>query len=160
MDYQIQPAQISDIEEIISLCAEHAAYEKADYSAQGKSEKLSQLLFGNQPSLYCLMVKQANQVLGYATYSFEVSTWDAELYAHMDCLFLRPPFRNMGIGEKLVATIANESIKKNCKLMQWQTPIFNERAIQFYHRIGATSKEKLRLYLDAEAMFSLVQANT
>lgn len=160
MEYQISFAKINDLDDILSLCAEHAAYEQADYSPVGKYEKLSQLLFGSQPSLYCFLVKQADQVIGYATYSYEVSTWDAAYYVHMDCLFLRPPFRSLGLGEKLVALIAKEALQKQCNIMQWQTPIFNERAIKFYHRIGATSKEKLRLYLDAKSMLNLIKANT
>jgi ribosomal protein S18 acetylase RimI-like enzyme len=38
--------------------------------------------------------------------------------------------------------------ERNCVNVQWQTPIFNERAIKFYHRIGATGKEKLRFFMD------------
>jgi RimJ/RimL family protein N-acetyltransferase len=35
----------------------------------------------------------------------------------------------------------------NAHHIEWQTPVFNERAIKFYERIGATSKEKLRFTL-------------
>ena len=159
MEYQIRQAKMNDLDEILQLCAEHAAYEKADYSIEGKSINLSRLLFGPQAPLHCLIVKQGELTLGYATYSFEVSTWDAALYMHMDCLFLRAPYRSLGIGEKLVAIMAKEAQQKQCNIMQWQTPIFNERAIKFYHRIGATSKEKLRLYLDTESMKNLIMAN-
>jgi hypothetical protein len=33
-------------------------------------------------------------------------------------------------------------------MLQWQTPVFNEKAIRFYHRMGATSKDKVRFFLE------------
>jgi GNAT superfamily N-acetyltransferase len=156
MNYIIRKAKPEDLPEIIKLCAEHADYEKADYLEEGKSQKISVLLFSDMPRLFCLIAEFENTVLGYATYSFEVSTWDAELYAHMDCLYLRPTFRNFGIGEALVKEIAKAAAENNCQIMQWQTPVFNERAIKFYYRIGATSREKLRLYLNEETITKLI----
>lgn len=157
MNYKIRKAIATDITEIIKLCAEHAEYEKANYDATGKSEKLFPFLFGDNPKLHCLIAENENQVLGYATYSYEMSTWDAAQYAHMDCLYLRPLFRSFGIGEALVKEIAREAKKNDCRIMQWQTPIFNERAIKFYYRIGATSKEKLRLYVDEATIHNLTK---
>jgi hypothetical protein len=37
--------------------------------------------------------------------------------------------------------------EKNCVNIQWQTPVFNKRAIKFYNRIGATGKDKVRFTL-------------
>lgn len=147
MNYTIRVAKPSDIAEIIQLCAEHAAYEKAAYSPNGKSDKLAHYLFSDTPRLYCIIAEIENKIVGYATYMFEFSTWDASLYVHMDCLFLRESYRGFGIGEALVDKIKAEAKQNNCSLIQWQTPVFNERAIKFYYRIGATSKEKLRMYL-------------
>ena len=147
MNFEIRKASIDDIDEIIKLCAEHADYEKADYSSVGKSEKLASFLFSETPRLYCLIAENETGIAGYATYMFEFSTWDANFYTHMDCLYLRPYARGFGLGEKLIQKIAKESKINNSQLIQWQTPIFNERAIKFYYRIGATSKEKLRMYL-------------
>ena len=56
--------------------------------------------------------------------------------------------RGFGIGEKLVNRMKLETQKLGCDLIQWQTPDFNERAIKFYKRIGATSKSKERFYLN------------
>lgn len=147
MNYIIRQAKPTDISEIIQLCAEHAEYEKASFSSEGKAQKLAQFFFDKNPKAYCLIAESENQIVGYATYSFEFSTWDAELYTHMDCLFLRDFARGFGIGEALVEQIKTAAKENNCTIIQWQTPQFNERAIKFYYRIGATSKEKLRMYL-------------
>lgn len=157
MFYKIRPCKQNDLDQLIDLCADHADFEKAFYSKEGKKVKLENSMFKEHPEIYCLVVEQANQLIGYATYSFEFSTWDADFYTHMDCLYLKPEARNYGIGEQLIKEISKSSIQKNISLIQWQTPAFNERAIKFYNRIGASSKEKLRFYLDEEGMRNLLQ---
>lgn len=144
----IRKAQPDDINEIINLCSEHAAFEKAEYSKEGKAEKLSRHLFGDTPSLYCLIAEEQGNILGYATYMTEFSTWDAGYYLHMDCLYLRPEARGKGIGEAMVQKLKQESKRLGCSLIQWQTPEFNTRAMKFYYRIGATSKNKVRFFLN------------
>lgn len=150
MQYTIRPAIPNDIDEIINLCSEHAEYERAEYDAFGKKEKLHAFLFSNQPRFFCLIVENASGILGYAAYMFEFSMWDAELYMHMDCLYLRPHARGFGIGEAIIKEISKKCVKHQYQIMQWHTPTFNERAIKFYNRIGATSKQKTRFYLDEQ----------
>lgn len=150
MNYKIRIATPADVEEIINLCAEHAAYEQADYIREGKAEKLASFLFSKVPRFHCLIVENGRAILGYATYSFEFSTWDADLYTHMDCLYLRPEYRGSGIGEALIREIEEQSRLQKTDHIQWQTPTFNVRAIKFYHRIGAFSKEKVRFYLPTD----------
>jgi len=146
MNYTIRKAEKKDITEIIALCGEHAEYEQAHFSPEGKAKNLSAFLFSDKPRLHCLIVEQNNQITGYATYMFEFSTWDAGFYTHMDCLYLRPDFRGFGIGEALVHEIAKHSKRKGIEQMQWHTPQFNTRAVKFYRRIGAQFKEKIRFY--------------
>ena len=137
-----------DIHQIIDLCEAHANYEQCDYSKENKVDKLSNNLFSSSPKLYCLVVEQNNKLIGYATYMKQYSTWDACEYIYMDCLFMNENTRGFGIGEQLVRKIQEEGKKLNCKLIQWQTPDFNIRAIKFYKRIGAKSKIKERFFLE------------
>ncbi len=152
MNYTIRKAVPADIADIVKLCAEHAEYERAAYSPEGKEERLSQMLFSDHAGLHCLIAENDGNTIGYATYSFEYSTWDASRYAHMDCLYLRPDARGYGVGEALVKMIARAASENSCSIIQWQTPAFNERAIKFYRRIGATDKEKLRFYLQTDTL--------
>ncbi len=135
-----------DLDELIVLCEKHAIYEQATYSRIGKREKLEQSIFGEHPALYCLVVDSKKGLIGYATYMKQFSTWDASFYIYMDCLFMREGTRGFGIGDQLMQRIKLEAAQLDCKLIQWQTPDFNVRAIKFYKRIGATSKEKERFF--------------
>ena len=54
----IRLAQKEDLDAIIILCAAHAAYEKCDYEATGKKERLQRDLFCASPILFCLIAEQ------------------------------------------------------------------------------------------------------
>lgn len=146
----IRFARESDLVDLVDLCALHAAYEQNYYSEANKAEGLHQHLFTTTPSLYCLVAEVDGNLIGYATYLKQFSTWDAEFYIYMDCLFMTEASRGLGIGEELVNRIKAEGAKMGCKHIQWQTPDFNERSMKFYYRIGATSKSKERFFLPIE----------
>lgn len=148
MDYLIRDCQPNDILVLIDLCQKHAEYERASFDRVGKEEKLKKALFSEQPKLFCLLVEVNKTIVGYATYTIDFSTWDVSSFMYMDCLYLEEEARGFGIGEALIEKLKQIAKDKNCINIQWQTPEFNERAIQFYHRIGGTGKEKVRFFLD------------
>lgn len=146
-EWAIRPAGPDDLDVLIALCAEHAEFEGAAYDPRGKAGKLAGLLFGRPPALGCLVAELDGRVIGYATYSPEISTWDAGRFMHMDCLYLRPEARRLGIGAALLARVAQEARRLGCTAVQWQTPIANADAIAFYRAQGAAGKEKMRFTL-------------
>ncbi|WP_306641311.1 GNAT family N-acetyltransferase [Sanyastnella coralliicola] len=145
----IRPAQPQDLSALIELCELHAIYEEADYDRNGKAEALKKHLFSDNPTLFCVVVEQENELIGYCSYMKQFSTWDAGFYVYMDCLFLKEGTRSQGIGAQLIAHVKKEARSLGCDLIQWQTPDFNTRAIKFYDREGATRKTKERCYLQA-----------
>jgi ribosomal protein S18 acetylase RimI-like enzyme len=148
MEYSIRNCEIRDLPKLVVLCQKHAAFEKADFSPEGKEERLKKALFDEQPKLHCLVVAAEKDIIGYVSYTFDYSTWDAGTFIYMDCLFFEEEARSLGIGEVLLAKLKQIGIAKNCLNIQWQTPQFNERAIKFYHRIGGKGKDKVRFTLD------------
>jgi GNAT superfamily N-acetyltransferase len=143
----IRFANKKDMSQIIDLCEAHAHYEESDYNRDGKEQQLERDIFDISPKIFCLVVESDSELIGYATYALQYSTWDANQYIYMDCLYMTNDARGYGIGEKLVRKIKEEGRKMNCDLVQWQTPDFNVRAIKFYNRIGATPKSKERFFL-------------
>ena len=144
----IRFAQKKDLPLIIELCKEHADYEQADYEQENKEELLSTFIFGQTPRLKCLVVEQENLIIGYATFMKQFSTWDADFYIYLDCLFLKANTRGQGLGTGLMEKIKEYAKVENCKIIQWQTPVFNQKAIDFYRKIGGVSKTKERFCLD------------
>ena len=147
MEYKIRLCEESDLAKLVELCSNHAAYEEASYSPLGKEELLSAALFSDTPKLFCHVVESRGKLVGYFTYTFDFSTWDAGTFLHLDCLYLEPEVRGNTIGERIMLVLRDIARKKNCVNIQWQTPVFNERAIKFYNRMGATGKDKVRCTL-------------
>ncbi len=143
----IRFAEKCDVSQLVALCADHAAYEKAAYDPEGKAQLLTAGLFGEPPALFCLVVEQDDTLIGFLSYMRQYATWDAAWYVYIDCLYLAEPARNKGIGRQLVARLQVESEKLGCELIQWQTPAFNTGAIRFYKRLGASAKSKERFFL-------------
>jgi len=143
----IRFAQKKDVKRLIELCELHAQYENSSYSSAGKEHALIKHLFTETPSLYCLVALVNQEIIGYATYMKQFSTWDANFYLYLDCLFLTNESRGFGIGQKLIEFIKEDAIKLGCNQIQWQTPDFNKRAMKFYDRIGGVSKSKERYFL-------------
>ncbi|MCB1024693.1 MAG: GNAT family N-acetyltransferase [Acidobacteria bacterium] len=148
---QIRFARKSDLVEIVRLCAEHSEFELASYDPAGKEEKLAAALFCRIPSLNCLLAEFDGEAVGFATFMKQFSTWNAQNYLYIDCLYVCESQRCNGIGEKLIRRIIDRSRKLECDRIEWQTPSFNTRAMKFYRRIGAASKSKMRFFLDISA---------
>lgn len=148
MKYLIRDCEPKDVNTVIDLCQKHADYEKASFYPIGKEEKLTNALFGEYHQLFCLVVEVNGVIVGYASYTFDFSTWETAAFMYMDCLYLEEEARGFGIGEALIEKLKQIATAKNCINIQWQTPEFNERAIKFYHRIGGTGKNKVRFSLN------------
>jgi L-amino acid N-acyltransferase YncA len=145
--FNIREARPEDVNELIVLFGEHAEFEQAQFDPHGKIERLTSCLFGDSPRLYCLVLENLQgELLGYATFTFEFSTWDVEHYFHVDCLYLREAARNRGVGWIFGKRIATEMVQRGARTMQFQTPTFNDTAIRIYQAMGATRKDKARFY--------------
>jgi ribosomal protein S18 acetylase RimI-like enzyme len=147
MDYKIRELQEKDLANLVNLCKNHAEYEQATYNANNKVELLKNAIFTQNPQLFCYVIESEKELAGYFSYTFDFSTWDAQTFLYLDCLYLEPNFRGLKIGEHVFEKLKHIGKENNCVNIQWQTPIFNERAINFYNKIGATGKDKRRFFI-------------
>ena len=128
----IRFAQRDDIRSIVGLCKEHANYEKTRFEENNKLDMLSKFLFDFDFGFKCLVVESQEEIVGYATFIKQFSTWDADFYVYLDCLFLKEKARGNGMGKKIMERVKAYAKSVNCTVIQWQTPSFNEKAIGFY----------------------------
>jgi GNAT superfamily N-acetyltransferase len=140
----IRPIAEHDLTELVELCAEHAAFERAVYQREGKLEGLNALLFGREPSLRVWVAESEGTLVAYASATIDTSTWAAERFIHMDCLFVRASHRNQNIGARLLRRVALEGKRLGIGQMQWQTPTWNVNADRFYRRMPLIVTEKFR----------------
>jgi GNAT superfamily N-acetyltransferase len=148
VNFCIREVTVEDLPALLQLMEKHAAFEHAKYSSEGKLEALSNALFVKPGKLNCLVIQALGQMVkGYFTYTIDFSTWDAQNYLHLDCLYLEEDIRGEGIGGQVIEYLRKTALAENCINIQWQTPIYNYQAINFYKKHGATSKTKERFVL-------------
>ncbi|MBX2896489.1 MAG: GNAT family N-acetyltransferase [Cyclobacteriaceae bacterium] len=148
MEYLIREIKKTDLPRLIELCKSHADYEQTPYVVVEKANLLQSALFSGNKKLYCFVVEHHAQLIGYYSYTFDFSTWDAKPFMYLDCLYLEPEFRGMKIGEKIFESLKKIGALNNCANIQWLTPSFNERAIKFYKRMGGTGIDKIRFFVN------------
>jgi len=146
-DYIIRPVKENDLGELLLLISEHADFERVPSDPAPNKGKLMKALFDPPVKLNCWVVEQQGKLTGYASFTFDFSTWDAADFMYMDCLYLREGSRGNGIGAAIIKKLYQVARERNCINIQWQTPAFNEPAIRFYHKNHAVSKSKVRFYL-------------
>jgi GNAT superfamily N-acetyltransferase len=148
----VRHAGPDDLPRVAELAFQHAEYERAAPPAPGLADRLHGLLFATTaPRLRCLVAETPDgDVVGYATCAPELSTWDGQEYLHMDCLFLAPGHRGLGLGALLMDAVTAEARALGLTEVQWQTPSWNEGAIRFYDRLGARARAKTRFTLTVE----------
>lgn len=148
MEYIIRGCEEKDLPELVELCGKHSVFEQANYNSIGKETLLKKAIFSDKPKLFCSVIESNNKLQGYFSYTLDYSTWDAQIFLYLDCLYLEPEFRGLRIGEIVFDKLKVIAKLNDCINIQWQTPIFNDRAIKFYNHIGGTGKDKVRFFID------------
>jgi len=145
----VRHAGRADLRTVAALAARHAEYEQAAPPPDDLPDRLAALLFETAaPRLRCLVAELPDgELVGYATCAPELSTWEGREYLHMDCLFLLPGHRGLGLGALLMDAVTAEARALGLTEVQWQTPTWNDGAMRFYDRLGARARQKVRYSL-------------
>jgi len=144
----IQRASAADVQRLLPLCAEHAAYERLTHSTNGDEDELVSALRADR--LHVWMAMEASAAIGYASATLDFSTLDRAMFLHMDCLYVREAWRGRGVGQQLWKAVHVFAGAQGCRNMQWQTPEWNVDAARFYRRLGAAETIKRRYVLRLE----------
>ncbi|ADV26587.1 GCN5-related N-acetyltransferase [Pseudoxanthomonas suwonensis 11-1] len=144
----VRRAAPGDMQALLELVAEHAAFEQA--TARPDAQALSEAIFGARPRLLCWVAAGQDAPAGYMTATCDFSTWQARPFLYMDCLYLRATARNHGLGARLLDALREHARLADITRLQWQTPEWNQAAARFYRRQGARELRKRRFVLELE----------
>lgn len=95
--------------------------------------------FGYQPEFEILIAECNGQVAGYTLYfeSYEPNYSERGLY--LADLYVRPEYRDRGLGRALVACVAAESKRKKRQFVWWVALTDNAKAHAFYEHLGVVA---------------------
>ncbi len=139
-----------DIGTLSTLIEEHSEYENLSFGKFKKAEELERLICNEEAKIYGWLVQDNNKTIGYMTATIDYSTWSAEPFVYMDCLYLQPNIRRKGLGIKLMKVLEQFAIEHNCNEIQWQTPPTNEIGVNFYRKLNTKELTKLRFTLSVD----------
>jgi GNAT superfamily N-acetyltransferase len=155
----LRPATAQDIPLILEFIRELAEYEREPQAAVATPEALLRDGFGSaEPLFHVTLAYWDGAPAGFAFWFFNYSTWQGRPGLYLEDLFVRPPFRKLGIGKALLIELARIAVEKNCGRFQWQVLDWNTPAQDFYRTLGAKPlKEWLTMRVEGESLEKLAK---
>jgi len=139
-NYNIRVATKQDCPRLLELIVELAVYERAPDEVTVTLEAFEEAGFGNKPVWKAFVAEDNGVVVGFALYYIRYSTWKGQRL-YLEDLIVTEDYRGKGLGKLLFDRIVNETRELNLSGMVWQVLDWNEPAINFYNKYGATIED-------------------
>jgi GNAT superfamily N-acetyltransferase len=151
-----RPATPDDVPLMLAYVRELAAYEREPESAVATEADFLRDGFGENPRFGCVMAEWNGEPAGFALYFHNYSTWKGRSGIHVEDIFVRPAFRGLGIGKALLMCVAAIAYAEKCGRLQWDVLAWNEPAIAFYKKLGASMMDEWRIMrVDGDGLANL-----
>jgi GNAT superfamily N-acetyltransferase len=144
-DFQIRDAVPGDVPVILALVKELAEYEKLTHEVTATPELFHAALFDSPQRAFGLMCDVAGKPVGTAVCYYNFSTFVGRPGIYIEDIYVRPDFRGRGIGRAVFRHLAARAIAEKCGRMEWAVLDWNEPALKFYEKLGATVMSEWRL---------------
>jgi GNAT superfamily N-acetyltransferase len=157
----LRSATEADVPVLFELARANAKHH--DYQDQfvGSAEALSEHLFGESVYAQAIVAEQSNQIVGFALFFTNYSTFLTKPGLFIEDLFVQSDYRYQGWGTALVSALARQTIDRDYGRLEWLVQTANQPAIDFYQRLGATILADWRVcQLAGAALAALAQPST
>ncbi len=142
----IRAAGRSDVALIFAFIRELAAYEKLSEEVVATEDTLAATLFGPHPAAEVLIAEVDGGPAGFALFFFNYSTFLGRPGIYLEDLFVRPEARGRGVGRALLSRLGAIARERGCGRLEWAVLDWNENAIRFYEKLGATARTDWTTY--------------
>ena len=136
-DPRITPIEADDVPAVVELVYDLAEYERLRERCHLTKKQLHSALFGPSPALFGLVARHRREVVGYALYFLNFSTWEGVHGLYLEDLYVRPDARGEGLGKGLLAALAELAVLRGLARVEWSVLDWNTPSIDFYRAIGA-----------------------
>ncbi len=155
----IHRATAKDAGEILRMIRELADYEGLLSEVRATEEDILRDGFGDNPRFSCLLARLDGEVVGFALYFHNYSTFEGRAGLYVEDLFVAERARGFGVGRALLARLAeiaaeNSSPRIDLSVLHWNP------ARQFYNTLGFQQLEDWQPFrLSGEALAHLASGN-
>ena len=143
--FTVRAAELRDITAIVRLIRALAEFENLTHLLQVTPEKLRPHLFSEKPAAEAMVAESGGEVVAFALFFTNYSTFLALPGLYLEDLFVVPSQRGRGIGEALLTRLGQVAVERGYGRFEWCVLDWNENAIRFYQRMGATVLPDWRL---------------
>lgn len=134
----IRDATPLDVDAMMGLMRELAEYEKLTHLFVATDASLHEALFGKRPAAEALVAERDGKVVGYALFFHNFSTFLSRRGLYLEDIYVQPALRGSGLGTALLRRVAAIAVERQCGRFEWSVLDWNQTAIDFYTKMGAT----------------------
>lgn len=140
-DSRIRRVRESDVDAVVGLVHKLAEYEKEPDECHLTAEQLRSALFGDAPALFGHVAEVDGEVAGCALWFLNFSTWRGVHGIFLEDLYVSEKHRGSGLGKALLATLAEECVRRGLGRLEWSVLDWNP-AMEFYKAMGAVPMDE------------------
>ena len=134
----IRSASPGDVLQILGFIRELAAYEKLEHQVVATEALIAEHLFGPQPVAEVVIAELDAVPVGFALFFRNFSTFLGRPGIFLEDLYVQPQARGRGIGKALLVHLSRLAVARGAGRLDWNVLDWNEPAITFYRKLGAT----------------------
>ncbi|MFP3555694.1 GNAT family N-acetyltransferase [Paraburkholderia sp. SIMBA_049] len=138
MPATIRAATPDDVGTMLALMYELAEFEKLTHLFIATDDGLRDALFGARPSAEAIVAERDGKMIGYALFFHNYSTFLGRRGLYLEDLYVQPTERGTGLGSKMLRYLAALAVERQCGRFEWSVLDWNQPAIDFYQKMGAT----------------------
>lgn len=128
----------TDLPQVLALIKELAEYEKAPGAVTNTLDAMQRDGFGPEPIFgFFVLENEAADIIGLALYYTAYSTWKGRML-YLEDIVVTEAARRGGLGRVLFDAVVAEARATGAVRLKWQVLDWNEPAIGFYQKLGAT----------------------
>lgn len=147
---KIRKGQKEDMNGVLALIQELAAFEKEPDAVLISVEDLIVDGFGNKPLFEVFVAEVDHEIVGIALYYYRYSTWKGKTI-HLEDLVVKESMRGSGLGYALYSEIIKQGQKDKVRRIEWNVLDWNTPAVDFYEKSGAKILDEWRVVQMDEA---------
>jgi len=144
--FTIRKAEKKDIPLILQMIRELAHYENLLHEVTATEETLLQSIFHDPKGPEVLIAEEEKTPVGFVLFFHNFSTFLGRKGIYIEDLYVRQEYRSKGYGKAILKEICRLAKKRNCGRVEWWVLDWNERAINFYKKIGAIPMDEWTVF--------------
>jgi GNAT superfamily N-acetyltransferase len=152
----LRPAITDDTPTLLHLIRALAEYEKLSPQFVFTEQEIQKRLLDENSKARAVIAEVNGTAVGFAIYFYNTSTFFDLNWMVLEAIYVAPVARKLGIGRHIFHQLASQAAASGCIRMEWSVLGWNQSAIDFYAKIGATPCTQWHQYrLEGDALLTL-----